>query len=78
MSAVALSGQTSLAIPDKSEVQLSTIGASRFLKSVFLSCKHVIPHMEAGGGGAIVNTASTSGLRWTGSAQAGYAASRPG
>ena len=46
------------------------------LKSVFLTCKHVIPHMEASGGGAIVNTASTSGLRWTGSAQVGYAASK--
>jgi NAD(P)-dependent dehydrogenase (short-subunit alcohol dehydrogenase family) len=45
------------------------------LKSVFLTCKHVIPHMEAAGG-SIVNTASTSGLRWTGSAQVGYAASK--
>ncbi len=48
------------------------------LKSVFLVCKHVIPVMEAQGGGAIVNTASTSGLRWTGSAQVGYAASKAG
>ncbi len=48
------------------------------LKSVFLTCKHVIPHMEAAGGGAIVNTASTSGTRWTGSAQVGYAASKAG
>ncbi len=48
------------------------------LKSVFLTCKHVIPHMEAVGGGSIVNTASTSGLRWTGAAQVGYAASKAG
>ncbi len=48
------------------------------LKTVFLTCKHVIPHMAAGGGGAIVNTASSSGLRWTGSAQVGYAASKAG
>jgi NAD(P)-dependent dehydrogenase (short-subunit alcohol dehydrogenase family) len=48
------------------------------LSSVFLACKHVIPVMEAQGGGAIVNTASTSGLRWTGSAQVGYAASKAG
>src|SRR5258708_26046978 len=34
--------------------------------------------MEGQGGGAIVNTASTSGLRWTGSAQVGYAASKAG
>jgi NAD(P)-dependent dehydrogenase (short-subunit alcohol dehydrogenase family) len=48
------------------------------LKSVFLGCKHVIPVMERQGGGAIVNVASTSGLRWTGSAQVGYAASKAG
>jgi NAD(P)-dependent dehydrogenase (short-subunit alcohol dehydrogenase family) len=36
------------------------------LKSVFLTCKHVLPLMEKQGGGAIVNLASTSGLRWTG------------
>jgi NAD(P)-dependent dehydrogenase (short-subunit alcohol dehydrogenase family) len=46
------------------------------LKSVFLTCKHVLPVMERQGGGAIVNVASTSGLRWTGSAQVGYAASK--
>jgi NAD(P)-dependent dehydrogenase (short-subunit alcohol dehydrogenase family) len=46
------------------------------LSSVFLVCKHVIPVMEANGGGAIVNTASTSGLRWTGAAQVGYAAAK--
>jgi NAD(P)-dependent dehydrogenase (short-subunit alcohol dehydrogenase family) len=46
------------------------------LKSVFLTCKHVIPHMEAQGGGAIVNTASTSGLRWTGAAQVAYASAK--
>jgi NAD(P)-dependent dehydrogenase (short-subunit alcohol dehydrogenase family) len=48
------------------------------LKSVFLACKHVLPVMERQGGGAIVNIASTSGLRWTGSAQAGYAAAKAG
>ena len=46
------------------------------LKSVFLACKHVIPIMERQGGGAIVNLASTSGLRWSGSAQVGYATSK--
>jgi NAD(P)-dependent dehydrogenase (short-subunit alcohol dehydrogenase family) len=46
------------------------------LKSVFLSCKHVLPHMLAQGGGAIVNLASTSGLRWTGAAQIAYAATK--
>ena len=48
------------------------------LKSVFLTCKHVLPIMEAQGGGAIVNVASTSGIRWTGSAQVAYAASKAG
>jgi hypothetical protein len=48
------------------------------LKSVFLTCKHVLPIMERQGGGAIVNLASTSGLRWTGSAQVGYATSKAG
>lgn len=48
------------------------------LKSVFLTCKHVIPIMERQGGGSIVNLASTSGLRWTGSAQVGYATSKAG
>jgi NAD(P)-dependent dehydrogenase (short-subunit alcohol dehydrogenase family) len=48
------------------------------LKSVFLTCKHVLPVMERQGGGAIVNTASTSGIRWTGSAQVAYAASKAG
>jgi NAD(P)-dependent dehydrogenase (short-subunit alcohol dehydrogenase family) len=48
------------------------------LKTVFLACKHVLPVMEAGGGGAIVNTASSSGIRWTGSPQVAYAASKAG
>ncbi|TDD81339.1 SDR family oxidoreductase [Actinomadura darangshiensis] len=32
------------------------------LTSVFLGCKFAVPRMLAGGGGAIVNTASTAGL----------------
>jgi NAD(P)-dependent dehydrogenase (short-subunit alcohol dehydrogenase family) len=48
------------------------------LKSVFLTCKHVLPLMEAQGSGAIVNTASTSGIRWTGAAQIAYAACKAG
>jgi NAD(P)-dependent dehydrogenase (short-subunit alcohol dehydrogenase family) len=46
------------------------------LKSVFLGCKHVLPVMERQGGGAIVNVASTSGVRWTGAAQVAYAATK--
>lgn len=48
------------------------------LTSVYLTCKHVIPVMKANGGGAIVNTASTSGTRFTGSPQVGYAAAKAG
>lgn len=48
------------------------------LKSVFLMLKHVLPMMEGQGGGAVVNLASTSGIRWTGAAQVAYAASKAG
>jgi NAD(P)-dependent dehydrogenase (short-subunit alcohol dehydrogenase family) len=48
------------------------------LKSVFLTCKHTLPVMEKQGAGAIVNTASVSGIRWTGAAQVGYAACKAG
>ena len=48
------------------------------LKSVFLTCKYVLPVMEARGGGAVINVASTSGLRFTGAAQVAYAATKAG
>ncbi|HEX2197001.1 MAG TPA: SDR family oxidoreductase [Burkholderiales bacterium] len=48
------------------------------LKSVFLGCKHVLPVMERQEGGAIVNLASTSGIRWSGSAHVAYAATKAG
>ena len=46
------------------------------LKSVFLTCKAVLPQMVEQGGGAIVNTSSTSGTRWTGAAQVAYASAK--
>ncbi|MHC3475199.1 SDR family NAD(P)-dependent oxidoreductase [Streptomyces sp. 7R007] len=46
------------------------------LTSAFLACKYVVPVMRRAGGGSIVNTASASGLRWTGAAQVGYAAAK--
>jgi len=48
------------------------------LKSVFLTLKNVLPIMERQKKGAIVNVASSSGLRWTGSPQVGYASSKAG
>jgi NAD(P)-dependent dehydrogenase (short-subunit alcohol dehydrogenase family) len=46
------------------------------LTSVFLMCKHVLPVMAQQGAGAVVNISSTSGMRWTGSAQVAYAATK--
>jgi NAD(P)-dependent dehydrogenase (short-subunit alcohol dehydrogenase family) len=48
------------------------------LKTVFLMCKHVMPIMEEKGHGAIVNIASTSGIRYTGSPAVGYASAKAG
>jgi NAD(P)-dependent dehydrogenase (short-subunit alcohol dehydrogenase family) len=48
------------------------------LKSAFLGCKHVLPVMERQKRGAIVNLASTSGIRWSGSAHVAYAATKAG
>jgi NAD(P)-dependent dehydrogenase (short-subunit alcohol dehydrogenase family) len=46
------------------------------LKSVFLSCKHVVPVMERLGKGAIVNIASIAAHRWTGIPYASYYATK--
>ncbi|KAF1046863.1 SDR family NAD(P)-dependent oxidoreductase [Xylophilus sp.] len=47
------------------------------LTSVFLLCKHALPHLVRNeNGAAIVNISSTSGLRWTGAAQVAYAATK--
>ena len=35
------------------------------VKSVYLCCKAVLPHMEEQGSGVIINTGSSAGLRWT-------------
>jgi NAD(P)-dependent dehydrogenase (short-subunit alcohol dehydrogenase family) len=46
------------------------------LTSVFLACKYTLPVMVRQNGGAIINTSSTSGVRFTGAAQVGYAATK--
>jgi len=48
------------------------------LTSTYLTCHHVIPVLREQGAGAIVNTSSTSGVSYTGSPQAGYAAAKAG
>jgi hypothetical protein len=46
------------------------------LTSVYLGCRHAIPVLRERGGGSIVNIASTSGQRFTGSPQVGYASAK--
>lgn len=46
------------------------------LKSQFLTCKHVLPHMENQGGGAIVNISSISAIRYIGYSCIGYSATK--
>ncbi|WP_299391185.1 SDR family NAD(P)-dependent oxidoreductase [Pelagibius sp.] len=46
------------------------------LKSMFLTCKHVLPVMERQGSGVIVNIASIAGIRDTGVPYVSYSASK--
>ena len=48
------------------------------LKSVFLCCKHGIPHLIAGGGGSVVNTASFVATVGSATSQISYTASKGG
>ena len=45
------------------------------VKSMYLTCRAVLPVMEAQGGGSIINNSSTAGIRFT-YANVGYAASK--
>jgi NAD(P)-dependent dehydrogenase (short-subunit alcohol dehydrogenase family) len=45
------------------------------VRGTMLSCKHVLPHMAANGGGSIINTASNLGMQGN-VGQAAYAASK--
>ena len=46
------------------------------VKSMFLTCKVILPLMEAQGAGAIINIGALGGIRWTGYAYCAYAASK--
>src|SRR4051812_49477650 len=48
------------------------------LKSVFLCCKHGIPHLLAGGGGSVINTASFVAVLGAATSQISYTASKGG
>jgi 3-oxoacyl-[acyl-carrier protein] reductase len=47
------------------------------LKGIFLACKYAIPHMMAGGGGVVLTTAGTFGLR-PAKNKAAYSAAKAG
>jgi NAD(P)-dependent dehydrogenase (short-subunit alcohol dehydrogenase family) len=48
------------------------------LKSVFLCCKHGIPHLLDGGGGSVINTASFVAVMGAATSQISYTASKGG
>ena len=48
------------------------------LRSVFLCCKHGIPHLEAAGGGSVINTASFVAVLGAATSQISYTASKGG
>ena len=48
------------------------------LRSVFLCCKHGIPHLESGGGGSVINTASFVAVLGAATSQISYTASKGG
>ena len=48
------------------------------LRSVFLCCKHGIPHLLAAGGGSVINTASFVALMGSATPQIAYTASKGG
>lgn len=46
------------------------------LTSVFLTCKHVLPHMVAQGSGSIINVGSVGGMRYIGYNYPSYSATK--
>ncbi len=69
--------------PDDDSILVTGIEAWRRvqevnLTSVYLCCKHVIPHMQARGGGSIINTASFVAVLGSATSQISYSASKGG
>jgi len=48
------------------------------LKSMFLTCKYVLPHMEKQGGGVVTNISSIAGIRYTGVPYVTYSTTKAG
>jgi NAD(P)-dependent dehydrogenase (short-subunit alcohol dehydrogenase family) len=46
------------------------------VKSMYLTCKYVLPHMEKQGGGVIINISSIAGIRYTGVPYITYSTSK--
>ncbi|HUZ34796.1 MAG TPA: 3-oxoacyl-ACP reductase [Streptosporangiaceae bacterium] len=69
--------------PDDDSILVTGIDAWRRvqevnLTSVYLCCKHVIPHMQRQGGGSIINTASFVAVMGSATSQISYSASKGG
>jgi NAD(P)-dependent dehydrogenase (short-subunit alcohol dehydrogenase family) len=67
---------------DRSVLDTSLEGWQRVqdvnLKSVFLCCKHGIPHLIEGGGGSVINTASFVAVMGAATSQISYTAAKGG
>jgi len=68
---------------DDASVLDTTLGTwervqSANLRSVFLCCKHGIPHLLEGGGGSVINTASFVSVMGSATSQISYTASKGG
>lgn len=51
-------------------------GAAVNLKSVYLTARHALPHMQRGGGGSVIVVSSIAANRWMGVPYASYAATK--
>ena len=67
---------------DRSAIETSVEAWQRVqdvnLRSVFLCCKHGIPHLLDGGGGSVINTASFVAVMGAATSQISYTASKGG